>query len=676
MVSVIIAAYDEEAVLGATLDALLADAPDAEVIVVANGCHDDTAGVARRRRGVRAIELPDGGKPRALNAGDAAATSFPRIYLDADIRVPRGAVRALEEALEQPGVLAAVPGRRLDVRGRPWLVRAHSRVHERLPVFRDGLFGRGMIALSEAGRSRFETFPEMVADDLFLDSLYGPGERAHVDDVVVTVETPVTSRQLVHRLERVRRGSSAMRRAATTSGHAPVRESDSWAWLRDVVAREPRLVMPGIAYAAVTVTAALSARRPRADSLAWGRVGARPAGAGRIGLMGVQCDTANLGLAALAYSTAAIIDQLVPDDTELVFFSINSDEAIEEMRTTLHLIRPIRAVPFWHKRPVALTRSIREISRCDLVVDLTGGDSFSDIYGGKRLLRKLFHKELVLATRTPLALGPQTYGPLRNRRWLPWYRHVVERAALVVARDELSTRYLSSLTDREVRTSTDVAVLLPWHHLERAPGTRVAFNVSGLLWSGGYTGSNQFGLSTDYRAYCRGVVEGLLADGYEVHLVPHVLARAWEGGVEDDVAAAKELMRDHPACTLAPPFTNPVDAKSHIATADVFIGSRMHATIAAFTSGVPTIPVAYSRKFAGFFGTLGYPVLVDLTVDDTDAAVARTLVLVKDRDRLADLAQPARDAAQRSISVFTDTLSAVLSAGLRAYDPVGPQVRQ
>ena len=203
MVSVIIAAYDEEAVLGATLDALRDDAPEAEVIVVPNGCSDRTADVARSRSGVRVIELAHGSKPHALNAGDAVATTYPRIYLDADIRVPRGAIDALVRALEQPGVLAAVPARRLDVEGRPWMVRAHSRVHERLPVFRDGLFGRGMIAVSEAGRSRFGSFPDMVADDLFLDSQFTSRERAHVDDVAVTVQTPTTTRELLDRLERV-----------------------------------------------------------------------------------------------------------------------------------------------------------------------------------------------------------------------------------------------------------------------------------------------------------------------------------------------------------------------------------------------------------------------------------------------------------------------------------------
>lgn len=390
----------------------------------------------------------------------------------------------------------------------------------------------------------------------------------------------------------------------------------------------------------------------------------------RVGFLGIQCDTANLGLAALTYSIIAILDDMVPPDTEFVLFSINSEPSLDEMRRTLGVTRPVRAVPFWHKRPVAMARAVREISRCDVVVDLTGGDSFSDIYGSKRLLRKLLHKELVLATRTPLVLGPQTYGPLRRAIWSPWYRHVLEQAALVVARDDLSADFVASLTNRPVQVSTDVAVVLPWTPEERRAG-RVALNVSGLLWDGGYTGGNQFALTTDYRAYCHGVVEGLLAEGHEVHLVPHVLTRAWEGGVEDDVAASKALMRDHPACTLAPAFTSPVDAKSHIATADAFIGSRMHATIGAFTAGVPTIPAAYSRKFAGFFGSLGYPALVDLAADDTDETVTQTLALVRDRERLAQLARPALDVARDNVDVFRGALHESLPEKLRDSPPDG-----
>lgn len=272
MVSIVIAAHNEERSLGRTLAALLAGNPGVEVVVVPNGCTDQTAAVARSFDGVRVVELQAGGKALALNAGDEAATSFPRIYLDADILVPPGGVATLAEALAAPGILAVVPDRVLDTAGRPWPVRAYFAINQRLPVFRDGLFGRGLIALSEAGRSRFATFPLMVADDLFLDSLYAPTEKARVDAVCVVVATPFTTRDLVRRLVRVRRGSAAMRQAAARGQVAvAVRPADRWAWLRDVVARDPRLLGAGVVYATLTTVAAIAARRGDITALDWGR---------------------------------------------------------------------------------------------------------------------------------------------------------------------------------------------------------------------------------------------------------------------------------------------------------------------------------------------------------------------------------------------------------------------
>ncbi|MGC4155008.1 MAG: polysaccharide pyruvyl transferase family protein [Propionicimonas sp.] len=385
----------------------------------------------------------------------------------------------------------------------------------------------------------------------------------------------------------------------------------------------------------------------------------------RVGFLGIQCDTANLGLAALAYSAVRIAHDLIPGEAEFVLFSINSDAELARMRTSLGITdKTIRAVPFWHKKPRAMVNSIREIAACDVVIDFTGGDSFSDIYGVKRLARKLFHKQLVLFTRTPLVLGPQTYGPIKHGISRPWFRHAVNRATLVFTRDDLSAEFLRGFTRREVLVSTDVAVTLPWDDespLPPADGrTRIGLNVSGLLWNGGYTGDNQFGLTTDYRRYCHDVVDGLIAAGHQVHLVSHVLSRPWESGGEDDVRAAQQLHESHPEAILAPSFASPVEAKSYISKLDAFVGSRMHATIAAFTSGVPTVPGAYSRKFAGFFGNLGYPVVVDLTTASTADAVAMTLGHVADRERLRKLAEPANADAQQRIEVFTSRLGTLL----------------
>ncbi|MHC3000576.1 glycosyltransferase [Microbacterium sp. HJ5] len=271
MVSIIIAAHNEETVMGPCLDALRhATSSDAEIIVSANGCTDRTAEIARDR-GAIVVERAEPGKPGALNAGDEQATGFPRVYLDADIRVPAHGIAALERLLEE-GALAAVPRRRMETSGRPLPVRAYFAINGRLPAFRDGLFGRGMIAISESGRVRFDRFPSLTADDLFLDSQFSPAEKAEADDVVVIVEAPRTTRALVNRLVRVRRGNAEMRSAAAAGEvDASVRESDRWAWLRDVVVPHPHLAFAAVPYLLITVTAALRARRTRPAGSAWGR---------------------------------------------------------------------------------------------------------------------------------------------------------------------------------------------------------------------------------------------------------------------------------------------------------------------------------------------------------------------------------------------------------------------
>lgn len=273
MVSVIIAAHNEEGVLGATLDALLAQPGIAadRVIVSANGCRDRTAEVAARH-GVVVIDRVEPGKAGALNAADDIADGFPRIYLDADIIVPPGAIGQLLACFDDPSrPLAVVPRRRIDTRASAWPVRAYFAINERLPVFRTGLFGRGLIALSEPGRARFGAFPAMIADDLYVDSQFSESERIEAASVEIVVEAPHTTKSLVDRLVRVRRGNAQMRTAADHGAiQATVRRSDRWAWLRDVVLPQPRLIFAAVPYVIITLVAERRGRRAPGDP-GWGQ---------------------------------------------------------------------------------------------------------------------------------------------------------------------------------------------------------------------------------------------------------------------------------------------------------------------------------------------------------------------------------------------------------------------
>jgi hypothetical protein len=159
----------------------------------------------------------------------------------------------------------------IDLAGSPLVVRAYFAINNRLPVFNEALFGRGMIALSERGRSRFGTFPNMVADDLFLDSLFSSAEKRQVEEFATVVAAPRRTRDLVRRLVRVRRGNAAMREAGRAGEiGVDVRAARRMSWLRDVVLPRPWLAPAAAVYVAISLLAALEARRT-AGARSWGR---------------------------------------------------------------------------------------------------------------------------------------------------------------------------------------------------------------------------------------------------------------------------------------------------------------------------------------------------------------------------------------------------------------------
>lgn len=282
----------------------------------------------------------------------------------------------------------------------------------------------------------------------------------------------------------------------------------------------------------------------------------------------------------------------------------------------------------------------------DVVIDIGGGDSFTEIYGTRRLHRMLLLKALTHLARTPLVMAPQTIGPFTSPFYRALARQAMQRATLVATRDSLSTQAARELgVTREVIEASDVALRLPFDAPPpRLPGgpPRAGINVSGLLMRGGYTGRNEFGISLDYPALIRDMIRLLQARGAEVHLVPHVLA-AEEGRTfaEDDYAPSQALASEFPGVVLAPRLRSPSEAKTYIAGLDFFAGARMHACIAAFSSGVPVVPMAYSRKFAGLFGSLGY----NRTVDCTREAAPEVLAAVADGfDQRLTLVKEAKEA--------------------------------
>ena len=208
MISVIIPAHNEEAVIGRCLSALLHGAApgELEVIVACNGCSDRTAERARAfGPPVWVIELEEASKVAALNAGDRAATGYPRFYVDADVVLPLSSVRAVAGALQRTGHLLASPVPVTHTSQSSRAVRAFYAVWLRLP-YNQVMVGTGVYALSERGRKRFAEFPTVIADDGFVRSRFRPEERIAVAEATVNVIAPKTLGDLIRVKTRTRVG--------------------------------------------------------------------------------------------------------------------------------------------------------------------------------------------------------------------------------------------------------------------------------------------------------------------------------------------------------------------------------------------------------------------------------------------------------------------------------------
>ncbi len=268
--TVVIPAYNEAAVIGRLLDALT-DAPadaDLDVVVVCNGCTDDTARIAREHPlGARVAELATGSKHLALLEGDRlAGDAYPRFYVDADIVVTGHDVRRLADALGG-GVLAVSPGRHLDLSASSRLVRSYYRIWERLPAVRDGLYGRGVLGVGAEGGARLLARPEVLGDDLWFHTRFADGERAVAEGVTSVVHGPRTTADLVRRRIRAAQGNRQLRRAARgpgEGGHAPAGTSVSD--VARIVRQDPARSVDALVFLALTVVSRGAGRLRRRAS--------------------------------------------------------------------------------------------------------------------------------------------------------------------------------------------------------------------------------------------------------------------------------------------------------------------------------------------------------------------------------------------------------------------------
>ncbi len=355
----------------------------------------------------------------------------------------------------------------------------------------------------------------------------------------------------------------------------------------------------------------------------------------RIGLFWHSVNSGNLGVGALTASNLVLLRAEAEALGIAPHFSIFCFRDSEPA----YISGPdISVIPLSTRQLLTPGGLWKAVSGLDLAFDIGGGDSWADIYPFRRFFFLWASKVMASARGVPLYFSPQTIGPFTRQPYRLLAQMAMRRAAAIVARDPVSGQVAAEMAPgARVIESVDVAFALPFERpAKRADGLiNVGLNVSGLLYNRGYGGSNEFGLEADYAALTHGLAEALTKrPDVRLHLFTHVVAPAMPQ--DDDARVADALAIAFPAAERVADFISPSDAKSFISGLDFVVSGRMHACIAAYSSGVPVVPIAYSRKFSGLFeGVLGYHHAVPVTGLSTEAALAHIMERLDTRHALA-----------------------------------------
>ncbi|PQO32843.1 polysaccharide pyruvyl transferase family protein [Bremerella cremea] len=417
-----------------------------------------------------------------------------------------------------------------------------------------------------------------------------------------------------------------------------------------------------------------------------------------VGLLGAAPDTGNRGVSALGLSLCSGLSAVSPDFAVTVFdFGREIKETYAEQLggdVTVDRLPCYRTKRFFspasHAQIALATKlgmggfqpTIKKIRKMRALLDVSGGDSFSDIYGQFRFDSIVGDKMLAISQGRPLILLPQTYGPFLTEKNRETASRVVREAKAVWARDERSLSIVRDLLgdhfDPERHKSTvDMAFGLPVVQPEEsiakgiqdfasAADVLVGLNVSGLLYQSPTGGVEDFKFLSSYREVIESLFRELLAQpGVRILLVGHVGPNQFSeesAGSESDTSAMRSLLEtvkvdDPDRAYLVPHYLNALQLKWAIGQCDWFCGTRMHSCIAGLSQGVPTGAIAYSDKTIGVFETASVgESVIDPRVDDAETVVRKLIESFHQRDTTRETLRQWLPVVKGRLKDFFETL--------------------
>ena len=392
----------------------------------------------------------------------------------------------------------------------------------------------------------------------------------------------------------------------------------------------------------------------------------------KVCILGASLDTGNMGVSALASSLISLILYAKPDAEVKILRGVRSSDPqeilfnkkpkkIEVENYRLSLKAPLQKHLFYIFllaiiQKISVFKSLKSkivnsnpflttVIQADFIGQIWGGDSFSDIYGIRRFLVGSLPSLIAIFLNKKHTLLPQTYGPYKYKLTRKIAKYILKHSDPIISRDQSSITYINNLFPKIFKKKTarfcpDVAFTLDIHSPEKLSiqpklafnqiGELIGLNISGLLYNGGYSGKNMFNLKIDYRQFIEKLIKRLMVFKYvNILLIPHTVGAP--GGINNDLDASLKIIDK-----LSPLYPNRLylvqkaynqyEIKAIIKNCTFFIGSRMHACIAACSQGIPTIGVAYSKKFKGVFDSVGIGELVQDARSESEDVMIKNII--------------------------------------------------
>lgn len=255
--------------------------------------------------------------------------------------------------------------------------------------------------------------------------------------------------------------------------------------------------------------------------------------------------------------------------------------------------------------PFPLPSKLRQdLARSDAVLSV-GGDNYSLDYRLPSLLMGMDRAAMDAGVK--VVLWGASVGPFEKEpHFVPAISRHLSRMTLIAVREPVTLHYLKGLKLENVFLGADPAFAMP-------PEDMALDSFWPRCGNQGVLGLNMSPLLEVYRrndARKEGILDVTenfikrVIGEYDLSIIfiPHVVP--YHGAKKNNDHAFMGALRDRLGdmdgrLTMTPPTLNAAQTKYVISRCRFFIGARTHSTIAALSSHIPTLSIAYSVKAGG-----------------------------------------------------------------------------